>query len=89
MPGELIDVRVTAINSYGESEMSDIGSGALLMILPDPPQNLVNNEAVTDAGVIRIDWEEGASDGGTPVIDQRVWWAVEGEAYVILEAAYT
>ena len=40
--GDQINVKLTAINAYGESELSEIGGGALIQIVPDAPVSLSN-----------------------------------------------
>jgi len=35
--GNSIDIRVLAANVYGESELSPVGSGANVVIIPDEP----------------------------------------------------
>jgi hypothetical protein len=38
---------------------------------------------------IGLTWYEGTENGGTPVIDYRLWYAIESGAYSILEASLT
>jgi hypothetical protein len=75
VPGEYVNVKIIAVNDYGESIFSEIGTGGQIQALPDAPQNLKNDESITEAGIIAIMWDEGASNGGTPVIDYRLWYA--------------
>jgi hypothetical protein len=72
--GEEIQVSIVATNSYGDSDYSPLGNGALTQLVPDAPINLTRDEDVTDADVIRFTWTEGLSDGGTPVLDYDVYW---------------
>jgi hypothetical protein len=67
-------VKVIAINVYGESDYSEIGEGAVIKLRPDAPINLENDPAITDAFSIAFTWIEGASDGGTPVIDFDIYY---------------
>lgn len=78
--GDYVHVEVTAINYYGESEKSNIGMGALVQTVPDAPRNLESNVAVTSAGVIGLQWTQGISNGGTPVIDYKIYYALESES---------
>jgi hypothetical protein len=41
--GAEIWAQVTAINAYGESLVSEIGNGAVILTYPDPPTDLVEN----------------------------------------------
>lgn len=72
--GEPIDVKIIATNSYGDSDYSDKGNGALTQLVPDAPINLTRDEVVTDAFIIKFSWSKGASEGGTPIIDYDVYW---------------
>ena len=64
---------VTAVNIYGLSVESEPGNGAIILMIPDPPINLVNVPApVTLATQIGLDWEAAPEDGGTPVLDYTV-----------------
>lgn len=40
--------------------------------LPDTPLNLANVPAITTAYQIGLTWDEGAYNGGSPVIDYEV-----------------
>jgi hypothetical protein len=75
--GDPINAKVLAANFYGESDYSEIGSGATVRTLPDAPFNLQNLVAVTDADSIGLSWFPGPSNGGTPVIDYRITYALE------------
>lgn len=66
--------KVVAYNSYGDSLESELGSGAVLVTYPDPPINV--GEDVTKRGATHIGlvWEDGASNGGTSIIDYEIWY---------------
>lgn len=70
--GNSILVKVVAINYYGESQESDAGNGAIILLVPDAPILLADNTAVTTAYVIGFTWSDSFSTGGSPVIDYRV-----------------
>jgi hypothetical protein len=81
---------VIAVNQYGDSAYSAVGSGAVIYLVPDAPINLLNNAAVTDETEIGIIWTAGALDGDTPVIDYRLWYNLESEfTFIILKAGLT
>lgn len=61
-----------AENEKGDSDFSNSGQGAMIYILPDSPINLVNIPAMTNAHSIALQWEDGESNGGSPIIDYRV-----------------
>jgi hypothetical protein len=52
--------------------LSVAGNGARVRLVPDAPVNLSNDLTVTNGAVIRFTWQEGASNGGAPVIDYDV-----------------
>ena len=41
--------KVTAVNYYGASLISDAGNGAIILRVPDSPVSLANNPAITSA----------------------------------------
>lgn len=67
-------VRVTASNLYGESEISNIGSGAVIVLVPDAPLTLNDVPEVTLQDRIGLAWTDGVADGGTPIIDYQIWY---------------
>jgi hypothetical protein len=69
-----------AVNIYGNSEMSPVGGLAYITIIPDAPVNLISDAAITDAGVIGLDWEEGSSNGGSIIIDYTIQYAEESSS---------
>ncbi len=44
----------------------------MIQDVPDAPVSLTNDPTTTTDKVIRFTWIDGASDGGTPVIDHAV-----------------
>jgi hypothetical protein len=49
---------------------------------------LANNDVLTDATSIAFTWDDGA-DGGTPIIDYQLWYALELEDFTQLETSLT
>jgi hypothetical protein len=70
--GNAVYVTVIAYNMYGDSETSPVGSGAVIQLVPDSPKNLQDLLDVTNSFRVGLSWEDGDSDGGSPVIDYRV-----------------
>jgi hypothetical protein len=57
---------------YGNSALSEAGSEAIILTKPDAPINvkeIVLSRSITS---ISLEWENGPSDGGAPVIDYRI-----------------
>jgi hypothetical protein len=72
--GEDVNVKISATNAYGTSDLSAVGTGAVIQIIPDAPINVANDFSTSTATQIRITWEEGPSDGGSGVIDYEVYF---------------
>jgi hypothetical protein len=72
--GDLINIKVSAYNAYGESPLSEVGGGGLIQLVPDAPINLANAMEITLDDRIGFTWEDGISNGGNSVIDYAVWY---------------
>ena len=70
--GDEVEAIVTATNSYGESAASELGSGAVILLVPSSPVGLADNTAVTNAARIGFTWNDGLNTGGSPIISYRV-----------------
>jgi hypothetical protein len=67
------------------------GNGAQILRVPDPPANPRNLWGVSDAYSITILWDDGPEDGGSQIIDYRLWYD-QGSAVgimTVLEFAIT
>ena len=84
--GNSIYAQVIAENFYGFSPMSAEGNGALMTLVPDAPIDLVENVFVTTRTHTEFSWTDGASDGGSPVLDYRVWYDQGVGEWVVLES---
>ena len=69
--GTTYKFKVTARNEVGSSLDSEVIE-ILAAKLPDAPINLANLQLVTTAYQVGLSWEEGAYNGGSPVIDYQV-----------------
>lgn len=67
-----MNAKVIAYNFYGPSAESDMGSGAIIVVVPFQPVGLANDVAITSASRIGITWRDGINTGGTPIIDYRI-----------------
>lgn len=70
--GSSITAYVVAYNTYGFSQPSPTGNGAVILTSPDMPINVEEIVANRTPSSISIQWEAGASNGGTQVLDYRV-----------------
>lgn len=75
---ESVWVKIISINTYGESYISEPGNNAVIQLVPDAPLNFANVVEITDAFQVGLEWTEG-DDGGTPVIDWRIWYRLESD----------
>lgn len=85
---ESISLKVISINALGESDLSQAGNGAVIWNQPDAPINLANDALLTDATTIAFTWQDGP-DGGTPIIDYKLWYGLETDSFTLLESALT
>lgn len=63
---------MAAENYYGLSLVSEQGNGALLQLVPDAPDTLLENISVTTRSLTSFSWSDGLSNGGALVIDYTV-----------------
>lgn len=82
--GSSIWVKVIAYNFYGYSSESAVGNGAVILTYPDAPVDLTETVAERTSSSITFSWSEGATNGGTPVLDYRVSYDQSIDDYVVL-----
>lgn len=87
--GSAINIRVNALNAYGTSPLSEMGSGAIMQLVPDAPINLANVPEITLDDKIGLSWEDGASNGGTSIVDYQIYFDQGSDSYVELISALT
>lgn len=71
---EEVWAKIIAINYYGESLYSEPGNNGLVKLIPDAPVNLLDDRTVTNDDRIKFTYEQGASDGGDPVLDFSIYY---------------
>ena len=74
--GDSIYAKVSAVNFFGESQLSEEGNGAYYTRVPDAPINLV--EDVRYVNEISINWNPGTNDGGLAILDYRITLKEQG-----------
>jgi hypothetical protein len=79
---------VTAINSIGESVRSEEYM-VVAATKPEPPYQLTRNEVITTKTTLSFTWLAGVSDGGSPVIDYRVWFDQSMDSWVQIATSWT
>jgi len=70
--GASVFVKVLAFNSYGDSEVSDAGNGAVIITYADAPVSLIETVSARSATSITFSWTAGATNGGSTVSGYRV-----------------
>ena len=45
--GEAVNTKVLATNFYGSSDYSQVGNGAVIVLVPDAPQSISDKPSVT------------------------------------------
>jgi len=54
--GDSIVAKVTATNIVGASAESETGNGAMIVVFPDKPVNLGNDDTVTNSDQVGLTW---------------------------------
>jgi hypothetical protein len=57
---------------YGDSASSPAGEGGIVVLVPDAPTSLTNDLTITNNLIVRFEWIDGVSNGGTDEIDYRI-----------------
>jgi hypothetical protein len=79
-------VQVIAYNIYGNSVVSSVGNGAIILTYPDAPLSLAEAFAQRTATALGLTWSQGAANGGTPVIDFTISYAANLGSLQVLAA---
>ena len=87
--GDSIYAKVSASNVWGESAMSTPGNGAIVVLIPSPPINLLNNPSVTTDLIIGFTWSDGLQTGGAPITEYRVSYDRAAGTWVTLATGVT
>lgn len=70
--GDSIYAKVSSMNVYGESDLSEAGNGAYYERPPDKPISLAEDISVRSASTDGLTWADGINNGGIPILDYRV-----------------
>jgi hypothetical protein len=81
--GAHIYAKILATNIVGDSAYSDLNNGGQILTTPYKPINLRELEVLTSTSISVI-WEPNEEDGGTPVLDYRIWYAPGQGAFSVL-----
>lgn len=84
--GSSIIARVTATNTYGSSELSAEGNGAIILTNPDAPTNLVEDYAQRSATQLGLSWNQPSNNGGSPIRDYKVSYDQGSDTWIDLQS---
>lgn len=92
-PGLQYDFQLQARNLIGYSPVS-LSTTVLAAQVPDEPEGLANVVDVTTATQIGLQWTLASFNGGSAVIDYRIWYDNAGSEFEVLvdgviDSAYT
>ena len=54
-------------------------------MIPDKPINFQNDASITNGIQIGLQWQDAPNYGSTPILDYRIWYALEAEEFILLE----
>lgn len=89
-PGYIYSVKVKSRNLVGISDFS-LPISIQAAQVPDAPINLANVEALTDASQIGLDWDPPVFNGGSALLDYRLWSdeTTNGDTFVVIATGLT
>jgi hypothetical protein len=92
--GASVYAYVVAHNAYGNSAVSARGNGAVIVTMPEPPRNLVEDTLYRSATSLGLEWTQPLTNGGSLVIDYRLLYDQASDNWIvfrenILGTAYT
>jgi hypothetical protein len=87
--GDSIWAKVSAVNFYGETDLSTEGNNANYYRVPDAPINLAENTAARTSTTNGITWSDGTNNGGLAILDYRINMRVEGGVYAVYASGVT
>lgn len=82
-----------AQNAIGNGTMSAPGNGAIIsvVVVPSAPTQVTRNAVTSTPTSIGFTWQDGASNGGSPILDYQVLFdqGNNGTSFVIAQAGIT
>jgi len=82
--GSSVFAKVVAINSYGNSDASAEGNGAVITTNPDAPVSLAENTSLRTKSQLALTWSAATFTGGATIEDYRISIAEQGGSYSVL-----
>jgi hypothetical protein len=91
--GSSVNAKVIATNTYGNSDESLAGNGAMITTTPDVPTSIIEVYADRTKSTLGLTWTDPVFTGGDVIIDYRINIAEQGGSYSVLnsdtETSYT
>jgi len=71
--------------------VSAVGNGAIVrvIVVPNPPTNLARDVLTSTPTAIGLTWSDGASNGGSPIIDYQILFDQGTNNFTITSAGIT
>ncbi len=82
--GAKVYAKIIVSNVIGSSPASEAGNGATIQNGPTYPLGLAENRAWTTSYAIGLVWGDVADNGGSQVIDYRVWFDQGSNNFIVL-----
>ena len=82
--GSKVYAKIIVSNVIGSSPPSAAGNGASIQNGPSYPLNLAENRAWTTSYSIGLVWSDVADNGGSQVLDYRVWYDQGSNNFIVL-----
>ena len=61
-----------SINLIGDSDVSNVGNGAIIATNPEAPTNLVKDHSLTTTDQVSFTWSAPEDDGGSTILSYSV-----------------
>lgn len=81
--GSSVYAKLLAYNLYGNSAMSSVGNGAVILTVPDAPLSVAELYSSRTATSLGVSWTAGVANGGAPVIDYTVTYTTGTTSVVV------
>jgi len=82
--GSKVYAKIIVTNIIGSSPASEAGNGATIQNGPSYPLNLAENRLLTTSYSIGLVWGGVEDNGGSLVIDYRIWYDQGSNNFIVL-----
>ena len=67
-----VNATVISINLLGDSDVSNVGNGAIIVTTPEAPTNLVKDHSLTTTNQVSFAWSAPEDDSGSSILGYSV-----------------